>query len=200
MSMPLPRLRALLASSGDEQCQHCGAGIASEHRHIVDIARRVMRCVCEPCHAGALVEPGGPHRAVPTRYVRLPGAALADAQWDACEIPVGIAFLLRNSVLGRAVALYPSPAGVTESLLSPTAWEGVLDATAAVGGIVSDVEALLVRRTPEERAAFLVPIDACYELAGRVRRSWRGFGGGSGAAHEIDAFFARVSERAARAQ
>ncbi len=42
---------------------------------------------------------------------------------------------------------------------------------------------------------FLVPIDACYELAGRLRQVWRGFDGGQDARAEIAGFFARVSAR-----
>ena len=49
------------------------------------------------------------------------------------------------------------------------------------------------RRPPE---CFLVPIDACYELVGELRRLWRGFDGGSEAHDALDAFFDRV--RAAR--
>jgi hypothetical protein len=44
---------------------------------------------------------------------------------------------------------------------------------------------------------FIVPIDACYELAGLVRRNWRGFDGGEEAAGAIDGFFARIRERSA---
>jgi hypothetical protein len=58
-----------------------------------------------------------------------------------------------------------------------------------------DVEALLVRRTHEARDCFIVPIDACYELAGRIRRRWTGFGGGPDVRVEIDSFFAMLREK-----
>ncbi len=41
-----------------------------------------------------------------------------------------------------------------------------------------------------------MPIDACYELAGRMRLHWRGFDGGAEARASIDAFLADVRERA----
>jgi hypothetical protein len=41
----------------------------------------------------------------------------------------------------------------------------------------------------------LVPIDACYELIGRLRRVWRGFDGGSDARAELERFFAGVEQR-----
>jgi hypothetical protein len=44
--------------------------------------------------------------------------------------------------------------------------------------------------------AYIVPIDACYELVGRLRTCWRGFDGGAEAHAELDAFFGRVRERA----
>jgi hypothetical protein len=40
-----------------------------------------------------------------------------------------------------------------------------------------------------------VPIDACYELVGRLRTLWRGFDGGREAHDAMDAFFAHVAER-----
>ena len=34
-----------------------------------------------------------------------------------------------------------------------------------------------------------MPIDACYELVGEMRRLWKGFGGGTEANDAMDAFF-----------
>jgi len=46
----------------------------------------------------------------------------------------------------------------------------------------------------------LVPIDACYELVGRMRRLWRGFDGGSEARAAMADFFSTVQERSRPAQ
>jgi hypothetical protein len=43
---------------------------------------------------------------------------------------------------------------------------------------------------------YLVPIDACYELAGRRRLYWRGFDGGAQARAAIADFLADVRSRA----
>jgi hypothetical protein len=43
---------------------------------------------------------------------------------------------------------------------------------------------------------YLVPIDACYELAGRMRLYWRGFDGGAQARAAITDFLADVRSRA----
>ena len=59
-----------------------------------------------------------------------------------------------------------------------------------------DVEAILIHaRRGGPIDCFLVPIDACYELVARVRRSWRGFDGGDQARSEISAFFDGLSAR-----
>jgi hypothetical protein len=42
----------------------------------------------------------------------------------------------------------------------------------------------------------VVPIDACYELVGHLRRLWRGFDGGTEANAKLDSFFDNVRARA----
>ncbi len=62
----------------------------------------------------------------------------------------------------------------------------------------ADVEALLLRGPDREHPGFschVVPIDACYELVGRLRSLWRGFDGGQEARAAIDEFFAGVEKR-----
>jgi len=99
------------------------------------------------------------------------------------------------------VALYPSPAGATESLLPLDAWADLAAAHPELTTMAPDVEALLVRGerglAPE---CYLVPIDACYELVGRLRTTWRGFDGGSEAHDELAAYFDRVRRRARPAE
>lgn len=58
------------------------------------------------------------------------------------------------------------------------------------------MEALLLRRDGRLVECFLVPIDVCYELVGRLRLCWHGFDGGAEARAELDAFFARLAVRA----
>jgi hypothetical protein len=96
-------------------------------------------------------------------------------------------------------ALYPGPAGATESLLPVDAWQDVTGGHPTLGSIEPDVEAVLVRTEHGGESGaecFLVPIDACYELVGHLRRLWRGFDGGSEANDALDAFFDRVRGRA----
>jgi len=180
----------------------CAEPIAAEHAHVVNVEARTLLCACRACYL-LFTRPGaaqGRYRAVPDRRLRLPGFQLSDAQWEALQIPVRMAFLFRNSVLGRVVAFYPSPAGATESLLPLEAWEELAEANPVLASLEPDVEALLVRGSRSGGGGggfecFLVPIDACYELTGVVRRRWRGFDGGEDAWRDIDGFFAALRAR-----
>ena len=86
--------------------------------------------------------------------------------------------------------------GATESELPLDAWNALATAVPTLSTLAADVEAALLRRRDNEVDAFIVPIDVAYELVGRMRRGWRGFSGGDEVWREIDAFFARVTERA----
>ena len=137
---------------------------------------------------------------MPNRYLSFPDFQLTEAGWDSLDIPVGLAFFFSSSVLGRVVAFYPGPAGVAESELGLGAWTEVLEANPELDALSDDVEALLVRSADHDHEAqcFLVPIDACYELAGRLRTVWRGFDGGQDARTVIGDFFATVEAEAGR--
>jgi hypothetical protein len=182
-----------------ERCDMCATPIPDEHAHVVNVERRNLLCTCRACYLLFTSEGAaqGKFRAVPDRHLYVPSFVLGDAQWDALEIPVRIAFFFFNSSLGRVVAFYPSPAGATESQLPLEAWQEVAQANPLLDTLAPDVEALLVygRRDRSGFDCFLVPIDACYELTGVVRQRWRGFDGGKDAWREIEAFFARLQAK-----
>jgi hypothetical protein len=138
------------------------------------------------------------YRSIPDRYRSDPGHPVTVAEWNALEIPVGLAFFLRSSASGNTTAFYPSPAGATECRLDLEAWERIAAGHPLVAAAAADVEAILVSRGPLDQDGvdtFLVPIDACYELAGRMRLLWRGFDGGAEARQSIAEFLDRVRER-----
>ncbi|GAA1500405.1 DUF5947 family protein [Kitasatospora kazusensis] len=182
-----------------ERCELCGAQVAEAgHRHLVDTEKRSLACACTPCallfeRPGAA---GGRFRTVPARYFADPEHGLDDSAWEMLQIPVGVAFFFRNAALDRLVALYPSPAGATESELDPATWQAVLGNTRLAGLLEPDVEALLLRRTEGRYECYLVPIDLCYELVGRMRLRWQGFDGGAEARADLEQFFAHVARRA----
>ncbi|MFJ8332133.1 DUF5947 family protein [Streptomyces sp. NPDC094437] len=184
-----------------ERCEMCAVPVEGEHQHVVDLENRGLMCCCRACcllftEDGARLR----YRTVPDRYLSFDGVPLDARAWDELQIPVGLAFLFRNSVQDRVVAFYPGPAGATESELPLDAWALLVSTVPELAVVRPDVEALLVRRTERDGRAgvascHLVPIDACYELVGRLRALWRGFDGGQEAHAAMDAFFERVEGR-----
>ena len=198
------RLRGLMdarpQARAGERCELCGQPIPDRHSHIVHLEKRNLLCACRACYllftAGGAG--GGKYRAVPERWVDLGESVLTEEQWERAQIPVDLAFFFFNSSLGRTVAFYPSPAGATESLLPLETWQEVERANPVLAGLTPDVEALLVYKRPQGFESYLVPIDACYELVGIVRRHWKGFQGGEEAWRAIEGFFAGLRSRSGR--
>jgi hypothetical protein len=197
----LARIRANRAApaAAGERCEMCAEDIADEHQHVVNLEGRQLMCVCRGCYLLFTdTEAELRFRAIPDRYLAFPDFALDRRQWEALQIPVGLAFFFYNSALGRTVAFYPGPAGACESELDLQAWTDIRTADPRADTIAADTEALLVRVPDEETApphAYLVPIDACYEFVGRLRMMWRGFDGGQDVRNYIDEFFELLGDR-----
>jgi Family of unknown function (DUF5947) len=183
-----------------EVCELCTEPIADEHGHLVDLEARTLLCACRGCYLLFLSEgAGGAHfRSVPERYVACTDFELSPEQWDNLQIPVSVAFFFLNSTLGRVAAFYPGPAGATESELPLDTWAEVTAANPELATLQPDVEAFLVRSdaTRGGTECFIVPIDACYELVGHLRRLWRGFDGGKEANERLHSFFDEVRVKA----
>jgi len=200
---PLSSLRRIATTRPEpvvgERCEMCAEPILEEHQHVVNLESRALMCTCRGCYLLFSDERAElRYRAVPERYLRFDDFELAHREWDELQIPVGLAFLFRNSVQDRFVAFYPGPAGATESELPLDAWERILAANPRLGNLRADVEALLVRggeRGSGSMSCYLVPIDACYELVGRLRMLWRGFDGGQQARAALEEFFDSVEQR-----
>jgi hypothetical protein len=172
-----------LTAPANEQCEFCGFGIQEPHSHVVDLEQRRIVCSCRPCYLlfqnpGAA---GGRFRSAGHRCERIAESGL---DLDACEMPIGMAFFIRNSKSERMSAFYPSPAGAMESGLE----------VQVPLPIEADIEALLVYRRQGRGETWIVPVDTCYELVGRIRRRWRGFDGGAEVHSEIENFFANLNE------
>lgn len=182
------------AAEPGERCELCGEQLATAHPHMVDPKNRSIACACTAC-ALLFTRPGGRYRTVPDRVCDDPRAPLTDTEWAQLAIPVAIAFFFVNSELGRVVASYPSPAGVTECELDLAAWDRLTQAHPLFGALLPDVEAILVVREPTAET-FLLPIDACYSLAGSLRLNWHGFDGGGEVRRIMSAFLADLRQRA----
>ncbi len=183
----------------EERCELCTEPIGGEHGHLVDLEARNLLCSCRGCYLLFTSDGAGGnrYRAVPDEYRRLSGFEVTAAQWESLQIPVGVAFFFLNSSIGGVAAFYPGPAGATESELPLDTWEELVATHIELAELRSDVEALLVRADGRGGSVegFIVPIDACYELVGRLRMSWRGFDGGTEARDHLDRFFASVAGR-----
>jgi hypothetical protein len=189
--------RRWAAEQPGEHCGLCAKPIGAEHGHVADLEQSTLLCACRPCYLLFTHDrASGRYAAVPDRYLRDPSRAISVAEWDELDIPVGMAFFLRSARREDVYGFYPSPAGVTECVLDLHAWWRLARAHPLLRAAEPAVEAILICRTGSSIEYFLVPIDACYELAGRMRLHWRGFDGGAEARASIDTFLAGVRERA----
>ena len=103
--------------------------------------------MCETCWS---LRSGDPEFRPPgSRTLWLEDFAMADEIWSSFQIPIGLAFLMRSSVSGGVVALYPSPVGATESELDLTAWDALCEANPILDQMEPDAEALIVNRTAD---------------------------------------------------
>jgi Family of unknown function (DUF5947) len=187
------------AGAGEEHCEFCATGIPAGHGHVADLEQSSLMCACRACYL-LFTQPGAGrarYRSVPDRYLRDPDRTLSAAEWDELQIPVGLVFFLYRSEPGELGCFYPSPAGATECALDLPAWQRLAAGHPLLSQAEPDVEAVLISQ--DESAGieyFIVPVDACYELAGRMRMLWRGFDGGTEARQSIAQFLADVRRRA----
>jgi hypothetical protein len=178
-----------------ERCELCDAGLADEHAHLVELSNRRLVCACDACTILFDNQAAGKYRRVPRRVQFLPDFHLPDEAWDGLHLPINLAFFLHSTAAGRVVALYPSPAGATESLVSLDSWQKLAQDNPILSEFQPDVEALLVNRVGDERACYRVGIDECYKLVGLIRSHWRGLSGGTEVWEEIGRFFVRLRQR-----
>lgn len=181
-------------ASEQERCELCGELLPAEHSHLVEPPTRRLMCACEPCAMLFANREDGHYRRVPRRAHALTDFQMTDPQWDALTLPIGMAFFFYSTPDERIVALYPGPAGATESQLSLDAWQDLVAANPALVEFERDVEALLINRIDGAREYYRVPIDRCYALVGLIRTHWRGLSGGAEARAVIDDFFITLRE------
>ena len=182
------------ATAGTASCELCPIGIGEDHRHLLHLVERRIICVCETCWS---MRSGDPEFRPPgSRTLWLEDFVMADEIWSAFQIPIGLAFLMRSSVAGAVVALYPSPVGATESELELTAWDALCAANPILDQLEPDAEALIVNRTTDPHQYAIVPVDHCYRMVGLIKSRWEGITGGRGVEEAMAEFFAGVRERA----
>lgn len=191
----LRRFTRARAQAKREVCALCGAVLGPDHPHLLERANRRIACSCPACALLFAGPEGGRFLRVPHRVRFLRDFAFDDAEWEQMMLPIGLAFFVRRAD-GVPAALYPSPAGVVESLLPLDACAERLAAHTELAAMEPEVEALLVNRIGAEPMSFLVPIDECFRLAGLMRQNWRGLSGGPGVWAAVAGFFNELRQRA----
>jgi hypothetical protein len=182
------------APAPEEACDLCGKPLDPDHRHVLNLVDRRILCTCESCLA---LRGGDPElRPTGTRTVWLDDFTLSDETWASFGIPIGLAFFIDSSATGGIVALYPSPAGATESELEIGTWRDLRSENPVLMGLEPDAEALIVNRISDPPEHAIAPIDECYRLVGMIKMEWDGISGGPGVERAISSFFADLRERA----
>jgi hypothetical protein len=154
-------------------------------------------CACQACAILFSSKTSAKYRRVPWRVLYLPNFQLTDAQWESLLIPINMAFFFHSSTAGKVIALYPSPAGATESLLDLESWDLIVQSNPVLREMEPDTEALLVNRVRGVGESYLLPIDECYKLVGLIRTHWHGLSGGTQMWDEIGKFFVELKAKSA---
>ena len=173
--------------SQEERCDLCETTVPEDHRHMLNLYERQIVCVCESCWA--LRSGDAEFRPTGNRTLWLEDFELPEEIWAQFRIPIGLAFFMYSSVTDCVVALYPSPAGATESELHFETWSRLARMNPVLQELEPDAEALIVNRMSEPPAYAIAPIDRCYMLVGLVKASLEGISGGGGVERAIEAYF-----------
>jgi len=183
----------------------CSRELADNHQHLLDPLSRKLVCACDACAILFNAQGQTKYKRVPRRIRFLPGFRMTDSQWDGLMMPINMAFFFKSSPQDRVIALYPSPAGATESLLSFDTWDEIERDNPPLLEMEADVEALLVNRIGHSRGFsqpeyYIVPIDECFKLVGLIRSRWQGLSGGTEVWREIGQFFNTLEAQSPHSQ
>lgn len=188
-------LATAVSAALEERCDLCETTVPEDHRHLLNLFERRIECVCESCWA---LRSGDPEfRPTGARTLWLPDLDVPEEVWAGFQIPIGLAFFMESTVAGCVVALYPSPAGATESELHFSSWSRMIELNPVLGALEPDIEGLIVNRLSDPPAYAIAPIDRCYALTGTIKASWEGISGGAGVEEAVSGFFEALQTAAA---
>jgi hypothetical protein len=178
-----------------ERCDLCSTTIPADHRHMLNLEERRIVCTCESCWA--LRSGDVEYRPVGSRTVWLPDLEMPDDVWAGFQIPIGLAFFMYSTTSECVVAMYPSPAGATESELHFDTWSRLTELNPGFK-LEPDIEGLIANRMVEPALYAIAPIDRCYELTGTIKANWSGISGGTGVDEAVAHFFVDLQMKSAR--
>lgn len=178
-----------------ERCELCSSELEESHPHLLEPKTRQIMCACDGCAMVFCGQEGARYRRIPRQVRLLSGFEVTDLQWEALMLPINLAFFYREAASNKVRAMYPSPAGAMESLLSLESWDEIVAQNPALQAMEPDVEALLVNRVAAPFEYFTVPIDECYRLVGLIRSQWKGLSGGNDVWTGIQGFFSELKAK-----
>ena len=181
--------------SNAERCELCSAELAETHSHLLERSNRQILCACEACALLFCDRADAHYLRIPRRIHSLGDFQMTDMQWESLMIPINLAFFYFDTAAGKMTAMYPSPAGATESSLSLDSWEEIRSQNPSLQTMEPNVEAFLVNRVASTPEYFLVPIDECFRLVGLIRMHWKGLSGGTEVWKQIEQFFSGLRSR-----
>ena len=115
----LPFLRQFTRKAATDDAASCAAPRSGPSISICSIlCSGKFFAPCEACAVLFCGQQGAHFLRVPRRVRALVDFQMADLQWEALMIPINLAFFYRDTAAGKMMAMYPSPAGAIESLLS----------------------------------------------------------------------------------
>jgi hypothetical protein len=177
-----------------DRCDLCRTTVPPDHRHMLNLYERQIVCVCESCWA--LRSGDADFRPTGNRTLWLADFELPEELWAQFRIPIGLAFFMHSSVTNCIVAMYPSPAGATESELHFETWGRLLEINPVLETLEPDAEALIVNRMADPPVFAIAPIDRCYMLVGLIKASWEGISGGAGVEDAVAGYFEELRRAA----
>ena len=181
--------------SAAARCELCSAELAETHSHLLEQANRQILCACEACALLFCYRPDAHYLRIPRRILSLVNFQMTDMQWESLMIPINLAFFYFDIAARKMTAMYPSPAGATESSLSLESWEEIRSQNPSLQTMEPNVEGFLVNRVGTSPEYFLVPIDECFRLVGLIRMHWKGLSGGTEVWKQIEQFFTGLRSR-----
>lgn len=178
-----------------ERCELCSTELSPVHQHLLDPKNRQILCSCDGCAVLFCGQARAHYLRVPRRIRALTDFQMADPQWEGLMIPINLAFFYFDRTANKMMAMYPSPAGAIESLLSLESWNEIAADHSELRTMEADVETFLVNRVGSAAQYYIVPIDECFRLIGLIRMHWRGLSGGAEVWKEISQFFEDLKSR-----